>query len=63
MVAVQDSGMHPYNRCVLTAVVRPVCVCIGLQQGPYSPDVLQWMALVNNNPTRGARVVFLQILH
>lgn len=39
-----------------------VCLCV-IQQLPHSPDILQWMALMNNNPTRGARVVFLQILH
>lgn len=41
-----------------------VCVCVRvLQQPPHSPDILQWMALMNNNPTCGARVVVLQILH
>lgn len=38
-------------------------VCVHFAVVPHSPDILQWMALMNNNPTRGARVVFLQILH
>jgi len=44
---------------LLIAAVR---VCSSAA-APHSPDVLQWMALMNNNPTRGARVVLLQILH
>lgn len=32
-------------------------------QAAHSPDVLQWMALVNDNPARGTGVVLLKVLH
>lgn len=52
-----------HSKCEWVSEWVCVFVCVHFAVVPHSPDILQWMALMNNNPTRGARVVFLQILH